>query len=85
MVYWENDEKNVVADAQITIIKSVLFHEEEVRVNTGIGRPTTNKVTSYAVRVNVSTSSTEIYPAMMGNPAVKEMTVSTMCTSIVSK
>ncbi len=84
LVYWDDNQIQVVTDAKISVLKTNLFHQENVSVNTGMGKPGVNQVTDFAVRLRVETENTEIYPAMMGNSAVKDVTVSTMCTSITS-
>ncbi len=83
LVYWEDNELKTVSDAKITILKVIPFHEEQRHGQNGTGNHWTNTINDYAVRIKVTTKSTEIYPAAMGNRAVKEMTVSTMCTSNV--
>lgn len=84
LIYWENNEKKTVSDAVISVKKAKPFHVTTKEANNGTGERWMSTVTDYATRVTVKTSTTEIYPRMMGNPAVKEMTFSTMCTSIVS-
>ncbi len=84
LIYWENNEKKTVPDAVITVKKAQPFHVTTKEANNGMGDRWISTVTDYATRVTVKTSTTEIYPRMMGNPAVKEMSFSTMCSSIVS-
>lgn len=79
LVYWKDSELSVVKDAKITILKSILFHQEEVDASNQMSPGWVSLVTDYATRLKVETSSTEI------DPAVKEVTLSTICTSSVYK
>lgn len=80
--YWEDNKQKVVKDASIKIIKIKKFHEAKKTGRNGTGQSWVSKVTDYAVRVQVTTKTTEIYGRMLGNQAVKDMTFSTLCTSI---
>lgn len=83
VTYWDNNEQYTLKDAKVKIIKVSKFHEELKTGNNGMGERWTNRVTDYAVRLQVKTTETELYPRMMGRPGLKEITVSTICTSIV--
>lgn len=85
LTYWEGNEQKVVPDASFEILKIVPFFEYSKQNHNGMGTFWTNHIKDYAVRIRVKTVETELYPAMMGNPRpLKELTVSTMCTSNVS-
>lgn len=82
LAYLENGETKNVADAKITVLKSLVFNEEDIAGHNGMGDRWINKVTDYAIRFKVETETTELYPRFMGNPAVKSMEISMICTSI---
>lgn len=83
LIYWENNVKNTAPDAVITLDKIQPFHVSTKESNNGMGEHYLSTVTDYAARITVKTSTTELYPPMLGNPATKELSFSTMCSSIV--
>ena len=81
LAYWKDHQLQTVSDAKITVEKAILFHQQDVPGGNRMGSKWLNRILDYAVRVKIETSTTEIYPRTMGS-AIKNVNVSTMCTSI---